>query len=137
MPVFGGDSGGAGNPFKGDAPNPAGKLQKILSALESGDVEVHIVDRNGTGRISPADLERAFQEYAQNSQDKAIYSKWLQIDTKANKATREYQTDLRSLIASITLQAQAQETLQSQIPEPMSNPDVPKPPKPTLENRRR
>jgi hypothetical protein len=80
-------------------------------------------------------LEKAFRDHARKSQDDSVYSKWSSLKTKAESSADRFLTDVVSLIESISMMSQMQSTLQGQLPEPMSNSELPVAPKPIGEKR--
>jgi len=97
--------------------DPVSKLDKVLSLLDSTTVEVKFFDKNGRPVVDRAMLEMVLEDYAQATQDATVFNKWLQLDTKFDKSLREYKSDIKLLIASISSRNQAQSALQNAAPD--------------------
>jgi hypothetical protein len=117
-----------------DNSNPLEKLTKALKLMGSTMPEASFKDQRGKEAITRTYLEMVISEYAQSQQNPQLFNKWLQIDTKFDKALREYKSDVQMLIAGVTQLGQAQQTVAEPVdmPGPASAPPpAPSPKLPT------
>ena len=120
-----------------DTSNPLQKLQKALKMLDVAMPEAAFKDERGKEIITRTYLEMVLSEYSQSQQNPQLFNKWLQIDTKLDKALREYKSDVQMLIAGVTQLGQAQATVSepTNMPGPGTEAPAPAPapaPKPQL-----
>ena len=94
-----------------DNGNPLSKLQKALKMLDSSSTDASFKDERGKEVLTRTYLEMVISEYAQAQQNPQLFNKWLQIDTKFDKALREYKSDVQMLISGVTQLGQAQQTV--------------------------
>jgi hypothetical protein len=131
MPVFGDNRGSSAQ----GSENPSEKLVNILETIGQGSALIQFTDENDRPAVGLNTLEKAFRDHARKSQDDSVYSKWSSLKTKAESSADRFLTDVVSLIESISMMSQMQSTLQGQLPEPMSNSELPVAPKPIGEKR--
>ena len=83
----------------------ATKLSTILGSLNQGtDVDAYFFDPKTDKIILTRDyIEMILQEYGQATQNMAYLQKFVQIDSKLDKALREYRVDVQSLLNSIII----------------------------------
>lgn len=101
-------------------------LQRIYRLVGDSQIEAAFMDKNGAKQVVTRDyLEAMVEEYAQSTQNSSFFNKFLQIDTKLEKALREYAADIKMLLAGATsvvaAQTQVQQPIQPQ-QQPMENP---------------
>lgn len=112
-----------------DNSNPLEKLQKALKLMDTTLPEASFKDQRGKEVVTRTYLEMVISEYAQSQQNPQLFNKWLQIDTKFDKALREYKSDVQMLIAGVTQMGQAQQMVAE--PTDMSGPAPTPPPAPS------
>jgi hypothetical protein len=107
-----------------DKSDPLTKLQKALAALSKAEPEASFRDKNKRDLIDRASLEMFISDYAQSQQNPQLFNKWLQIDTKFEKALREYKSDVQMLISGVTQLGQAQQMVAepTNMPSPAPEP---------------
>ena len=83
----------------------AGKISTILDALNKGaDVDAYFFEPKTDKIILTRDfIEMILQEYGQATQNMSFLQKFVQIDSKLDKALREYRVDVQSLLNQIVL----------------------------------
>jgi len=105
-----------------DNGSPIQKLQKTLTVLNTVSAEASFKDdKTNKEVITRVYLEMILSEFSQMQQNPQVFNKWLQIDTKLDKALREYKSDVQMLIAGITQMGQAQQMVME--PTNMPGPD--------------
>jgi hypothetical protein len=112
-----------------DNSNPLQKLQKALKLLDTTMPEASFKDQRGKEAITRTYLEMVISEYAQTQQNPQLFNKWLQIDTKFDKALREYKSDVQMMLAGVTQLGQAQQAVMEPVnmegPNPAPKPELP------------
>jgi hypothetical protein len=111
----------------GNSKDPFSKLQKALKEIENAEIEAQFVDENERPIVTRAYLEMIIGEYTQSAQNPQMFNKWLALDTKLDKALREFKSDVRLLISGQAQLGQAQASLQAEAPPPPPAP-IPTPP---------
>jgi len=110
-----------------DKTDPFEKLQKVLKVIGTSDIDGCFVDKDGHRVITRDYLEMIIGQFAQQAQNPQMFNKWIALDTKLDKALREFKSDLRILISGQSQINQAQTELGSQAPTPPEAP-TPTPP---------
>ena len=99
-------------------------LQRIYRNLGSTQIEAAFMNSDGSKVSITRDyLEAIIEDYAQQTQNGSFFNKFLQIDTKLEKALREYAADMKMLLASAATMAAAQ----AQVAPPPQAPAAPIP----------
>jgi hypothetical protein len=102
--------------FIGNQNDPYVNLTKLLDILNRVDLEVKFIDNKGNDReLDRASIEMYLSKYAQSTQNVAVFNKFLGIDTKLDKALKEYKSELQVMISGLTSLGQAQQTLSAPV----------------------
>jgi hypothetical protein len=110
-----------------DKSDPLSKLNKTLEMINKVQVEASFMDERGKPLLTRDYIEMVLSEYAQSQQNPQMFNKWLQLDTKLDKALREYKSDIQMLLSSMTQMGQAQQM----VAEPVNMPGPTNAPAPT------
>lgn len=83
----------------------AEKISGLLASINKGaDVDAYFYDPKTDKIILTRDyIEMILQEHGQATQNMSSLQKFVQIDSKLDKALREYRVDVQSLLNSIVL----------------------------------
>ena len=101
-------------------------LQRIYRNLGSTKIEAAFMNADGSKVSITRDyLEAIIEDYAQQTQNGSFFNKFLQIDTKLEKALREYAADMKMLLASAATLAAAQAQVAPAAPAPQPIPGAP------------
>jgi hypothetical protein len=95
--------------------DPFSKLTKLLGELSKVELDAQFIDQQGKIKVTRDLIEMVLSEYAQNTQNTSIFNKFLGIDTKLDKALKEYKAEIQIMISGLTSMGQAQQTLQAPI----------------------
>jgi hypothetical protein len=117
-----------------DNSNPLQKLEKTLKVMGPLELEASFRNEQKGDIITRAFLEMVISDYAQSQQNPQLFNKWLQIDTKLDKALREYKSDVQMLISGVTQLGQAQQMVAEPTDMPSPSGGVEPPPQ-TLPTR--
>lgn len=117
-----------------DNSNPLQKLEKTLKIMGPLELEASFRNERKGDIINRAFLEMVISDYAQSQQNPQLFNKWLQIDTKLDKALREYKSDVQMLISGVTQLGQAQQMVAEPTDMPSPSGGV-EPPSQTLPTR--
>jgi len=83
----------------------SGKISAMLTPLtQGGQVDAYFFDPKTEKILLTRDyIEMILQEFGQASQNMSYLQKFVQIDSKLDKALREYRVDIQSLLSSIMM----------------------------------
>jgi hypothetical protein len=98
-----------GNTFTNQK-SPSAKLQNLSTKLTKTDPYLSFKDDMKRDVLDRAYFEMVIEEFAAATQNQALFNKFLQIDTKLDKALREYKAEIKLLISSALTSVQAQQT---------------------------
>jgi hypothetical protein len=89
-------------PFVGEK-DPMKKAQNVYKLLDDLKIDANFIKDDGSTRkdLTRAYIEMVIEDFAIMTQNQALFNKFLQIDTKLEKALREYQAELKGLFNSI------------------------------------
>lgn len=114
-------------PFTGEK-DPVKKAQNVYKALETSSIDaIFVGEKDNKKEVTRAYIEMIIEDFAIMTQNQALFNKFLQIDTKVEKALREYQAELKGLLNGLigTTMTQPQQTI---IPnQPVQIPTQPQP----------
>ncbi len=97
--------------------DPFQKIQSVLKKLDTSDVDAQFTNDDSMDKAIDRDyIELVIDEFAQATQNTTIFNKWLQIDTKLEKALREFKADLKLLLSGLTMMNNAQQSAGVQMP---------------------
>jgi len=102
------------------------KIQDLSESLNELDIEAMFLDENQTKGITRTYIEMVLEELSIATQNQALFNKFLQMDTKLEKALREYQADIKALLMGVTNAPQIAPTNQPSMPN-IPNPIVTQP----------
>jgi len=89
-------------PFIGEK-DPIKKAQNTYASIEDSEIDaVFNSNTSKTKTITRDYIEMIIEEFSQMTQNQALFNKFLQIDTKLEKALREYQAEIKGLLNGIT-----------------------------------
>ncbi len=114
-------------PFVGEK-DPLKKAQNVYETLDKSSIDaVFVSEKESKKNLTRAYVEMVIEDFAMMTQNQALFNKFLQIDTKVEKALREYQAELKGLFNGIigTSMVQPQQALPMQ--QPTSMPMQPQP----------
>lgn len=112
--------------------DPMKKAQNVYKTLDETSMDaVFVSEEKSKKNMTRAYVEMVIEDFAIMTQNQALFNKFLQIDTKMEKALREYQAELKGLLNGIigTSMVQPQQPLQMQQPmqQPVQMPVQPQP----------
>jgi len=113
-------------PFVGEK-DPVKKAQNVYKALETSSIDaIFTSEKDSKKEVTRAYVEMIIEDFAIMTQNQALFNKFLQIDTKLEKALREYQAELKGLLNGLIGTTMAQAPQQPvQIPaQPQPNTQV-------------
>lgn len=111
-------------PFVGEK-DPVKKAQNVYKSLETSSIDaIFTSEKESKKEITRAYVEMIIEDFAIMTQNQALFNKFLQIDTKLEKALREYQAELKGLLNGIIGTTM---TAQPEVQQPVQIPTQPQP----------
>jgi hypothetical protein len=104
------------NTTKNTSGDPLQKLQKVLEMISKSNLVAQYVDEREKPVLTLNAIEVILNEFAEKSQNPQMTNKWIALDTKLLKALKEFQSELRILLAGQAQMGAAQSTLQAATP---------------------
>jgi hypothetical protein len=108
--------------------DPMKKAQNVFKALGESSIDaIFIREKKSQKDITRAYIEMVIEDFAIMTQNQALFNKFLQIDTKVEKALREYQAELKGLLNSILGTQMVAPQQQPMMQQPVTMPQQPQP----------
>ncbi|HOF44232.1 MAG TPA: hypothetical protein PLI42_00680 [Candidatus Pacearchaeota archaeon] len=105
--------------------NPLDTISKLLNDIDAYDIDAMFMDKDKKKGITRAYIEMCIEDMSLWTQNQTLFNKFLQTDTKLEKALREYQAEIKNLLSSIvnTQYVQSAPSVPQQVaPTPVINP---------------
>lgn len=105
--------------------NPLDTISKLLNDIDAYDIDAMFMDEDKKKGITRAYIEMCIEDMSLWTQNQTLFNKFLQTDTKLEKALREYQAEIKNLLSSIvnTQYVQSAPSVPQQVvPTPVINP---------------
>ena len=95
--------------------SPLDKLIDLTTKLKALSLEAFFVNDANKVIVTHKYIETVVNDYAQQTQNSAMFNKWLQIDTKFEKALKEYKSELLMMFTGLQSLGQAQNVMEQPI----------------------
>jgi hypothetical protein len=122
MAIVGPDAPGGGQAPQvgmGGGDNPLAQIQEILKLVETSEIDAVLVDHSNLDKVNVTitKVEQIITSYSQSTQNPELSNKWIGLETKLTKALKEFQSNLRLLLAGVTQMGQASAMIADQLPD--------------------